>query len=85
MNEEKLRGGIRFINKIPRNDLDKIVRPELMKFLQLHWDTLRYTQIRLQKSSSEFKKKYSVRYIFKIQMLYLSVEIHTTEFYYNCR
>ena len=33
MDEEKLRGGIRFIDKIPRNDLGKIVRPELMKML----------------------------------------------------
>jgi hypothetical protein len=32
MDEEKLRGGLRFIEKIPRNDLGKIVRPELMKF-----------------------------------------------------
>ena len=35
MEEEKLRGGIRFIEKIPRNDLGKIVRPELMKLLKL--------------------------------------------------
>ncbi|XP_046656300.1 4-coumarate--CoA ligase 1-like [Daphnia pulicaria] len=35
MDEEKLRGGIRFTNKIPRNDLGKIIRPELMKLLQL--------------------------------------------------
>ncbi|EFX78400.1 hypothetical protein DAPPUDRAFT_320528 [Daphnia pulex] len=33
MEEEKLRGGIRFIEKIPRNDLGKIVRPELTKLL----------------------------------------------------
>ena len=33
MEEEKLRGGIRFIEKIPRNDLG--VRPELMKLLKL--------------------------------------------------
>lgn len=31
MEEEKLRGGIRFIEKIPRNDLGKIIRPGLMK------------------------------------------------------
>ena len=31
MDEEKLRGGVRFIEKIPRNDLGKIVRQELMK------------------------------------------------------
>ena len=35
MEEEKLRGGIQFIEKIPRNDLGKIVRPELMKLLKL--------------------------------------------------
>ena len=35
MEEEKLRGGIRFIENIPRNDLGKIVRPELMKLLKL--------------------------------------------------
>ena len=34
MDEEKLRGGLRFVDKIPRNDLGKIVRPELMKLLQ---------------------------------------------------
>ena len=33
MDEEKLRGGVRFIEKIPRNDLGKIVRQELMKLL----------------------------------------------------
>ena len=33
MDEEKLRGGIRFINKILRNDLGKVVRLELMKML----------------------------------------------------
>lgn len=33
MDEEKLRGGVRFIDKIPRNDLGKIVRPELMKLI----------------------------------------------------
>lgn len=27
MEEEKLRGGIRFVAKIPRNDLGKVVRP----------------------------------------------------------
>ncbi|XP_046459255.1 4-coumarate--CoA ligase-like isoform X1 [Daphnia pulex] len=31
MEEEKLRGGIRFIEKIPRNDSGKIIRPALMK------------------------------------------------------
>lgn len=34
MDEEKLRGGIRFIDRIPRNDLGKIIRPELSKLLQ---------------------------------------------------
>ncbi|XP_057377827.1 uncharacterized protein LOC130699600 [Daphnia carinata] len=34
MDEEKLRGGLRFIEKIPRNDLGKIIRPELMKILK---------------------------------------------------
>lgn len=33
MDEEKLRGGVRFIDNIPRNDLGKIVRPELMKLI----------------------------------------------------
>ncbi|XP_045026150.1 4-coumarate--CoA ligase 3 isoform X2 [Daphnia magna] len=33
MDEEKLRGGLRFIEKIPRNELGKIIRPELMKLL----------------------------------------------------
>ena len=33
MDEEKLRGGVRFIEQIPRNDLGKIVRQELMKLL----------------------------------------------------
>ena len=33
MDEERLRGGVRFTGRIPRNDLGKIVRPELMKFL----------------------------------------------------
>ena len=33
MDEEKLRSGIRFIDKVPRNDLGKVVRPELMKML----------------------------------------------------
>ena len=35
MDEEKLRGGIRFIDKIPRNDLGKIIRPELMNLLKI--------------------------------------------------
>jgi acyl-coenzyme A synthetase/AMP-(fatty) acid ligase len=34
MEEEKLRGGIRFVEKIPRNDLGKIVRPELVQLLK---------------------------------------------------
>nr|CAH0109907.1 unnamed protein product [Daphnia galeata] len=33
MDEEQLRGGVRFIDKIPRNDLGKIMRPELIKLL----------------------------------------------------
>lgn len=33
MDEESLRGGLRFIETIPRNDLGKIIRPELMKLL----------------------------------------------------
>lgn len=28
MEEEKLRGGVRFVEKIPRNDLGKVVRPK---------------------------------------------------------
>jgi acyl-coenzyme A synthetase/AMP-(fatty) acid ligase len=32
IDEEHLRGGVRFIEKIPRNDLGKIVRHVLMKF-----------------------------------------------------
>ena len=35
IDEEKLRGGIRFIDKIPRNDLGKIIRPELINLLRL--------------------------------------------------
>lgn len=35
MDEEKLRGGIRFVDKIPRNDLGKIARLELMNQLIL--------------------------------------------------
>ena len=35
MDEEKLRGGIRFIDKIPRNDLGKIIRPDLMNLLKI--------------------------------------------------
>ena len=31
--EEKLRGGVRFIDRIPRNDLGKIVRPKLTQLL----------------------------------------------------
>jgi len=31
--EEKLRGGVRFIDQIPRNELGKIVRPKLKKLL----------------------------------------------------
>ena len=33
MDEEQLRGGVRFIDRIPRNDLGKIMRPELIKLL----------------------------------------------------
>jgi len=33
IDEEKLRGGVRFIDEIPRNDLGKIVRPMLSKLL----------------------------------------------------
>jgi len=33
VDEEKLRGGVRFIEKIPRNELGKIVRPALSKLL----------------------------------------------------
>jgi len=33
IDEEKLRGGVRFIDKIPRNELGKIVRPALSKLL----------------------------------------------------
>ena len=33
IDEEKLRGGVRFIDKIPRNELGKIVRPELHKLM----------------------------------------------------
>jgi len=32
--EEKLRGGVRFIDKIPRNELGKIKRPQLAKLVQ---------------------------------------------------
>ena len=35
IDEEKLRGGVRFIDKIPRNELGKIVRPALSKLLWL--------------------------------------------------
>jgi len=31
--EEKLRGGVRFIDEIPRNELGKIMRPTLKKFV----------------------------------------------------
>jgi len=34
MDEEKLRGGVRFIDRIPRNELGKINRPQLLKMLQ---------------------------------------------------
>jgi len=33
MDEEKLRGGVRFIDKIPRNELGKVVRTQLAKLL----------------------------------------------------
>jgi len=33
VDEEKLRGGVRFIEKIPRNELGKIMRPNLSKLL----------------------------------------------------
>jgi len=33
IDEEKLRGGVRFIDKIPRNELGKIMRPQLVKLL----------------------------------------------------
>ena len=33
IDEERLRGGVRFIDKIPRNELGKIVRPKLKKLL----------------------------------------------------
>ena len=33
IDEEHLRGGVRFVEKIPRNDLGKIVRHLLMKFI----------------------------------------------------
>ena len=33
MDEEKLRGGVRFIDQIPRNELGKIVRSQLVKLL----------------------------------------------------
>ena len=33
VDEEKLRGGVRFTGRIPRNDLGKIVRHDLMKLL----------------------------------------------------
>jgi hypothetical protein len=35
MEEEKVRGGIRFVAKIPRNDLGKIVRPELVQLFKV--------------------------------------------------
>lgn len=34
MDEEKLRGGVRFIDRIPRNELGKINRPQLLKMLR---------------------------------------------------
>jgi len=33
IDEEKLRGGVRFVERIPRNELGKIVRPQLAKLL----------------------------------------------------
>jgi len=35
MDEEKLRGGVRFVDHIPRGELGKIVRPQLVKLLQI--------------------------------------------------
>lgn len=35
MDEEMLRGGIRFVSEIPRNDFGKIIRFELMKQLSI--------------------------------------------------
>jgi len=34
VDEERLRGGVRFIDRIPRNELGKIVRPKLSILLQ---------------------------------------------------
>ena len=34
MDEEQLRGGVRFLDKIPRNDLGKVVRPLLIQLLK---------------------------------------------------
>ena len=33
VDEERLRGGVRFIDQIPRNELGKIVRRKLMNLL----------------------------------------------------
>ena len=33
VDEEKLRGGVRFIDRLPRNELGKIVRPKLSMLL----------------------------------------------------
>ena len=33
VDEERLRGGVRFIDQIPRNELGKIVRPKLREML----------------------------------------------------
>ena len=33
VDEERLRGGVRFIDEIPRNELGKIVRRKLMNLL----------------------------------------------------
>ncbi len=33
IDEEQLRGGVRFIHTIPRKDLEKIMRPELIKLV----------------------------------------------------
>ena len=37
VDEEKLRGGVRFIDRLPRNEFGKLVRPKLSVLLQ-SWD-----------------------------------------------
>ena len=34
VDEEKLRGGVRFIDRLPRNEFGKLVRPKLSVLLQ---------------------------------------------------